>query len=710
MADGEEPVTGEKNIDLSARLDAIEERLTGLEKIINGKFQVSIADKAFYESLHNHFLRISGVDGRVDLAELKEALQLRDIAYAERIFRLFDHDNDGYIDEDEFLLGVEKLVYGSDEDRLRFAFNLYDLDGSGFIGKAELLQILDSCLNENQLRFSSEQIRGLSDLLFGDADADADGSVSFSEFKALMSRNPRIQKQSTFSSITWLRPASKNSVTIRLSYRQKATEKLMRWFHYLNNNRALVCFALLYVVVNVFLFVHAVNTYAGQGANRYVQIARGCGACLNFNGALILVPMLRHYLTWLRGTAIGSWFPLDHHVDFHKAIAHVMFALSIVHTVAHLLNYSTLPQPVLTSLLHTKAGLSGLLLSAVFLVMWFFALERVRRSGHFELFYITHFAFVFWFALALIHGPVFWQWVTLPLLAYVIERIYRAFNTRKPVKILKAELFPSRVTSLEFEKPAGFKQKSGDYVFIKIPSISRYEWHPFTLTNSPDEDKLSVHIRSAGNWTSALNQHFSSQRDADGSKIVTLAGSSDNRIYIDGPYGTPSVDVMDSEVAILIGAGIGVTPFAAILKTILLAVKNNRRADIKIRKVHFVWLNRTQESFEWFSELLKELEAEDKTGLVESNIYMTSGKTDITASMLNLAMDLSYRFTNIDLVTGFSARTHFGRPNWERLFGDIAKSEKGKKVDVFFCGAPVLAKQLERHCNKFKFYFHKENF
>jgi len=37
---------------------------------------------------------------------------------------------------------------------------------------------------------------------------------------------------------------------------------------------------------------------------------------------------------------------------------------------------------------------------------------------------------------------------------------------------------------------------------------------------------------------------------------------------VDGPFGTASEDVLQFEVSLLVGAGIGVTPFASILKHI----------------------------------------------------------------------------------------------------------------------------------------------
>ena len=42
------------------------------------------------------------------------------------------------------------------------------------------------------------------------------------------------------------------------------------------------------------------------------------------------------------------------------------------------------------------------------------------------------------------------------------------------------------------------------------------------------------------------------------------------QVFIDGPYGTPSTHIFQAEHAVLIGAGIGVTPFASILQSIMM--------------------------------------------------------------------------------------------------------------------------------------------
>ncbi|CAB4041442.1 NADPH oxidase 5, partial [Paramuricea clavata] len=45
-------------------------------------------------------------------------------------------------------------------------------------------------------------------------------------------------------------------------------------------------------------------------------------------------------------------------------------------------------------------------------------------------------------------------------------------------------------------------------------------------------------------------------------------------IYVDGPYGAPAEHFFEAEHAVLISSGIGVTPFASILQTIMLRYKS----------------------------------------------------------------------------------------------------------------------------------------
>ncbi|WP_041232988.1 EF-hand domain-containing protein [Cylindrospermum stagnale] len=665
--------------------------------------------KKTLEELRRVFTQIAKEDKQIDQAEFKSALGLKDEYFVDRLFSIFDTDSSGTIKIEEFLTTVENLVFATSEEKLQFAYELHDVNGDGCIEKAEISHLITASLKENNLSFSPEQINELVDLLFREADADKSGEISFAEFKGLIEKFPDLIEAMTVSPISWLKPHKQDSIAVLPKERMDSQKAYIKY--YIENNWVKIAFLALYVFVNMFFFMSAVEKYESQGANLYVQIARGCGATLNLNGALILIPMLRHFMTWLRKTTINNYIPIDESIEFHKLVGQVMFALAIVHTGAHFLNYTTLPIPFAQSLFGTKAGISGFLLLLVFIIMWVTAQAPIRKGGKFALFYIAHMGYVLWFALALIHGPVFWQWVLLPVVGFIIELVIRWKTTKEPTFVVNASLLPSKVLGLQVQRPQSFNYQPGDYLFIKCPGISKFEWHPFTISSAPEmPDVLTLHIRAVGSWTGKLYQLIREQREE-----WIRSGSSQSLpgvpVYIDGPYGTPSTHIFESKYAILICAGIGVTPFASILKSILHRNQQNP-AKMPLKKVHFYWLNREQKAFEWFVELLSKIEAEDTNNLFDLNLYLTGAqqKSDMKSSTLFVAMDLMHQETKVDLITGLKSRTKTGRPDWEEIFKDVAKQHAPDNVEVFFCGPTGLALQLRHLCTKYGFGYRKENF
>lgn len=62
-------------------------------------------------------------------------------------------------------------------------------------------------------------------------------------------------------------------------------------------------------------------------------------------------------------------------------------------------------------------------------------------------------------------------------------------------------------------KPPKFRFNPGDYVFINIPVIAKYEWHPFSISSAPEKsDFIWLHIRACGNWTKRLYSFASSPK------------------------------------------------------------------------------------------------------------------------------------------------------------------------------------------------------
>ncbi|KAG7259426.1 hypothetical protein CRUP_014120 [Coryphaenoides rupestris] len=71
------------------------------------------------------------------------------------------------------------------------------------------------------------------------------------------------------------------------------------------------------------------------------------------------------------------------------------------------------------------------------------------------------------------------------------------------------------------------------------------------------------------------------------------------KLYVDGPFGSSSEEVFNYEVSLCVAGGIGVTPFACVLRALLDGWK-----QFRLRRLYFVWVCRELQSFYWFSELL----------------------------------------------------------------------------------------------------------
>ena len=132
--------------------------------------------------------------------------------------------------------------------------------------------------------------------------------------------------------------------------------------------------------------------------------------------------------------------------------------------------------------------------------------------------------------------------------------------------------------------------------------------HPFSITSAPGDDYLSVHIRTNGDWTQELKRIFVENyfsphlnRRASFSELgaaeprrsidlfshscffytphrnetehVSFPCHSLPKLLVDGPYGAPAQDFRNYDVLLLVGLGIGATPFISILRDLLNNIK-----------------------------------------------------------------------------------------------------------------------------------------
>lgn len=528
--------------------------------------------------------------------------------------------------------------------------------------------------------------------------------------------------------------------------RNPVQQKVQQFKRFIENyRRHIVCFIIVYgIVAGVTLdrcyFYGLQSEASGVPETTAVGIivSRGSAAAISFLFPYMLLTVCRNLITLLRETFLNRYIPFDAAIDFHRFMAMTAIILAVVHSLGHVVNLyifsisdlnilsclfpkvlanngSELPLKWYFWFFQTVPGMTGVLLLFVFAFMYVFASHYFRRIS-FRAFWVTHYLYVVVYLLTVVHGsyalfqePRFYIYLIPPALLFLLDKLISLSRKKVEIPVVRAELLPSGVTHLEFKRPQGFVYRSGQWVRIACLMLGTDEYHPFTLTSSPHEETLSLHIRAVGPWTSQLRELYTEE--------CLLELGAYPKLYLDGPFGEGHQEWIDYEVSVLVGGGIGVTPFTSILKD--LVFKSSIKSKIQCKKVYFIWVTRTQRQFEWVSDIIREVEEMDTQELVSVHTYITqvAEKFDLRTTMLYVCERHFQKVWNRSLFTGLRSVTHFGRPPFVSFFSSLQEvhPEVGK-MGVFSCGPPGLTKNVEKACQQMNkkdqahFIHHYENF
>ncbi|KAM4794479.1 calaxin isoform 3-T3 [Cyanocitta cristata] len=77
---------------------------------------------------------------------LHSAFGMTDDVVLDRVFNIFDRDNDGCITVVEWVEGLGVLLRGTLDEKIKYCFQVYDLNGDGYISREEMFQMLKNSL------------------------------------------------------------------------------------------------------------------------------------------------------------------------------------------------------------------------------------------------------------------------------------------------------------------------------------------------------------------------------------------------------------------------------------------------------------------------------------------------------------------------------------------------------------------------------------
>ncbi|RHY79616.1 hypothetical protein DYB26_001610 [Aphanomyces astaci] len=356
-------------------------------------------------------------------------------------------------------------------------------------------------------------------------------------------------------------------------------------------------FLLLLVVGNVIVFLYQYKKRSKPTDNATTQI-RVIGTSLGFSGlynmVFLALPASRHsfWMEWLN-------IPYANGVKYHRWLGVATIVSFVVHTGFYVVFYARTDNllkmlpcfdcDVAVGGKTNWEGFFGWLSMICMIVMGTTSLPYIRRH-YYSVFYATHFLFIPATLFAILHRGSIFYFLFTSMVLYMVNRMLSTASITTPVALKRAAVLSSEVVEITFECVTGYSP--GDAVWIKVPALSKTQWHPFSVASTPLETPglLTIYVKSLGKWSAGLHHYI---RECHEKNVQPI-------IYMDGGYtATAPISAAHSDV-VFVGGGIGITPLMGQLVHVLRShpsqnvwlVWNVRRKDML---VHFQsWLRHIQ--------------------------------------------------------------------------------------------------------------------
>ena len=461
---------------------------------------------------------------------------------------------------------------------------------------------------------------------------------------------------------------------------------LSRYFHFSKNTYFYeICGPIsLFEVVSVLLLsvIPIVMSLAsGKG---------GIESVIMFVGVVVIAK--NNILQFLLGV---SW---ERAILFHKVCGIVSLVCSAIHGFDKLIQMSP------AAIMAENRVFTGMLLMCMLglqPVLYF-----VIKSHCFEVFYFLHLAVYFVMVYyAVEHGAPF---VLYSVIVFAVDLAIRFLLSSYRVQAT-IESKPGDVIEMSFTK--NMKFRAGQYVFLMIPKLGVYEWHPFTVSSAPHAEKMTLHIKALGDWTR---------------KLAALAenGPAEVVAFVEGPYGLPAVNLEDEtyQVVVLVSGAIGVTPHTSVASHLVEMHARGR----PLKKLVHVWALRDpklalantmmdgghlpRNAVRYATAVKDNTDNTEEdmmlssAGVIYSEVYCTNGKASNKTRVvipIDSVETLPSEEADLEAATLSDAVVKNGRPDFTDIFARVkalALAVGEKRVAVSVCGPASMVQTATAAC------------
>lgn len=176
--------------------------------------------------------------------------------------------------------------------------------------------------------------------------------------------------------------------------------------------------------------------------------------------------------------------------------------------------------------------------------------------------------------------------------------------------------------AIKITVPTQMKWNPGQYVYLRMPGISFFDNHPFTISSLCSEDFPSEYGEEYRDCIIVFKPYGGFTRRVL-ETAIDKGPFHTYRAYLDGPYGGMRRELAAFDTCILIAGGSGVT---ALMSQLLNLIKRMRDGKAITKKVVVVWALKRLEAMDWFREELRICRDSAPPESVTCKFFVTAAK------------------------------------------------------------------------------------
>lgn len=344
------------------------------------------------------------------------------------------------------------------------------------------------------------------------------------------------------------------------------------------------------------------------------------------------------------------------------------------------------------------------------------------RHRFYEAFYHVHILLAVCYV-----GLMFWHsgnlgdswaylWATIAVwLASILARLFyfnRAFNIRNQWIVgspTRLHALPGNMTRIDVLAPHKFSWRPGQHCFLRFPSVSIFDNHPFTIANScttiqglskpesldGDRPSMTFFVRSHSGFTQKLSKYIKANVDSNATA------------WIDGPYGGIVRKVENAyDTVILVAGGAGIT---ACLPWVQYVSSKMTLEAVRTTRMVLIWAVHESEHLEWVAEELSDVKNTASAGKVEMAFYITGSAPDfdnqsndsptekaleeMIGKEVHIPMDPRQQQSSNSSRRGIPGTHHRGRPVLAEVIPSMITSPRSLVIGA--CSILQLARQRQ---------------